>query len=210
MSRRVICISRILGAGGPEVGRRVAEELGFRHVDEEIVQRAAESQGVSSDELADVERRRTFVERMLDSMALAGGVEGYMVGVAGLATSPSSSQRSLRALIRQSIEETADDGDVVIVSHAASYALAGRPDVLRILVTASRDVRLQRAAADGSLDAKQAAKVVADDDAGRAAYLKQFYGVDAELPTHYDLALNSDSLPNDVIADLIVRAAAAD
>ena len=27
-----------------------------------------------------------------------------------------------------------------------------------------------------------------EDDAGRAAYLKEFYGVDNELPTHYDLA----------------------
>ncbi len=54
MARRVICISRILGAGGPEVGQAVADRLGYRHVDEEIVQRAAESQGLSVDELADV------------------------------------------------------------------------------------------------------------------------------------------------------------
>ena len=57
---------------------------------------------------------------------------------------------------------------------------------------------------------KQAAKAVTEDDAGRAAYLKQFYGVDSELPTHYDLALNSDSLSTGVIAQLIVRAALAD
>ena len=113
-------------------------------------------------------------------------------------------------MIRTSIEETADRGDVVIVAHAASYALAGRDDVLRVLVTASPETRQARAAADGSLDAKRAAKVVNQDDAGRAAYLKQFYGVDHELPTHYELALNSDSLSTTVMADLIVRAASAD
>ena len=118
--------------------------------------------------------------------------------------------QSLRALIRQSIVETADRGDVVIVSHAASYALAGRSDVLRVLVTASRETRLARAAAAGSLGEKQAAKAVTEDDAGRAAYLRQFYGVDHELPTHYDLALNSDSLSTGVIAQLIVSAALAD
>ena len=96
------------------------------------------------------------------------------------------------------------------MSHGASYALAGRHDVLRVLVTASRETRPGRAAAAGSLDARRAAKVVTDDDAGRAAYLRDFYGVDDELPTHYDLALNSGTLSTDVIAQLIVRAAVAD
>lgn len=212
MGRRVICITRILGAGGHEVGRQVAEELGYRHVDEEIVQQAAESQGLAVSELADVERRKTFMDRFLEGLAMSGGVEGYMVGVAGMAPTPmvGNDPKSLRSLIRQSIEETAERGDVVIVSHAASYALAGRADVLRVLVTASRDTRLQRAAEAGGIDAKAAAKVIAQDDAGRASYLKQFYGVEQELPTHYDLALNSDTLRPELLAELIVRAARAD
>ena len=212
MARRVVCISRILGAGGPEVGQLVADALGYVLVDEEIVQQAAASQGISVDELADVERRTTFMDRFLQSLAAGGGGDGYMLGIAALpppSTGPSD-RKSLRALIRTSIEETADRGDVVIVSHAASYALAGRDDVLRVLVTASRETRLARAAADGSLDAKRAAKVVTEDDAGRAAYLKQFYGVDHELPTHYELTLNSDSLSTTAMADLVVRAASAD
>lgn len=212
MARRVICISRILGAGGTEVGQMVADRLGYQHVDEEIVQHAAESQGLSVEELADVERRKTFMDRFLDNLAMAGGVEGYMIGVAGFAPTPmlGGGPKSLRELIRTSIEETADRGKVVIVSHAASYALAGRDDVLRALVTASHETRLARAAEDGSLSERAAAKVVADDDAGRASYLKQFYGVSTELPTHYDLALNSDALSSELIADLIVRAASAD
>ena len=50
---------------------------------------------------------------------------------------PQPDKNSLRALIRQSVNETADEGNVVIVSHAASYALADRGNVLRVLVTAS-------------------------------------------------------------------------
>jgi cytidylate kinase len=211
MARRVICISRILGAGGGDVGPMVADQLGYRFVDEEIVQQAAESQGVSVDELADVERRTTFIDRILHSLSLAGGADGYMVGIGGVLPSAGtgSDHKSLRALIQKSIHETAERGDVVIVSHAASYALAGRGDVLRVLVTAPPETRAARAAAAGSLDAKQAAKAVADDDAGRAAYLKRFYGVTTELPTHYDLALNSDSISTELIGELIVRAAAA-
>ena len=44
----------------------------------------------------------------------------------------------LRAYIREAIEETAGHGKAVIVAHAASHALAGRQDALRVLVTASR------------------------------------------------------------------------
>jgi len=41
MSYRVVCISRDVGAGGEDVGRAVASQLGFRYVDEEIVRRVA-------------------------------------------------------------------------------------------------------------------------------------------------------------------------
>lgn len=37
MSHRVVCVSRALGSGGEEVAHLVAEELGFRYVDEEII-----------------------------------------------------------------------------------------------------------------------------------------------------------------------------
>ena len=100
-------------------------------------------------------------------------------------------------------------GEVVIVSHAASHALAGNDDVLRVLVTASHDTRARRVAEAAELDDKKAAKLVADSDAQRAAYLKRFYGVGDELPTHYDMALNSDSLSIESMSALVVAAAGA-
>jgi len=211
MARRVVCISRIAGAGGEQVGRIVADSLGYRLVDEEILQQAAESSGVSVEELADVERRTKVIDGLLRNLAVAGGAAAVMTpGGAGAADlSSGTDPKSLRALIQKSIHETAARGDVVIVSHAASYALAGSDDVLRVLVTASPETRAGRAAQVAALDSKKAAKVVADSDANRAAYLKRFYNVGDELPTHYDLALNSDSLSIDVMSDLVVRAASA-
>jgi cytidylate kinase len=208
MTRQVICISRLLGAGGADVGRMVADSFGYRFVDEEIVQQAAESHGVSVEELADAERRTTVIDRLIRNLTLAGGAAGLMVSGAGTAdVSGGTDPKSLRALIQRSIHETAERGDVVIVSHAASYALAGRDDVLRVLVTASAETRVARAAREGSLDNKKAAKAVAESDAARADYLRRFYSVGDELPTHYDLALNSDSLSIELISDLVVRAA---
>lgn len=210
MPRRVVCISRFAGAGGEEVGRRVADALGYRLVDEEILQQAAESSGVSVEELADAERRTKVIDGLLRNLTVAGSTAAVMSpgGGAAIDYSGGTDPRSLRSLIQKSIAETAERGDVVIVSHAASYALTGSTDVLRVLVTASPQTRAERAAESQSIDGKKAAKMIAESDAARAAYVKRFYGVGDELSTHYDVVLNSDSLPIDVIGDLVVRAAA--
>ena len=46
MPRDVICISHETGAGGEEIGRLVADRLGFRYVDEDIVVSAAAWSGI--------------------------------------------------------------------------------------------------------------------------------------------------------------------
>ena len=42
MNYRVVCISRAAGAGGEQVGRLVAERLGFRYFDDEVIALASE------------------------------------------------------------------------------------------------------------------------------------------------------------------------
>ena len=79
----------------------------------------------------------------------------------------------------------------MIVSHAASFALDGRDDVLRVRITASSETR-QRQLEQTGVDPDEAARRVRDADKNMKAYLKHFYGVTHELPTDYDLVLNSD------------------
>jgi cytidylate kinase len=193
MRCRVVCISRTAGAGGENVGRRVAEGLGFTYVDEDIVRLAAERGHISPEDVADAERRKSTIRRLLEGMGKGEATETYGLAppVAGGAISDDVS-----ALIREAIEETAGQGEVVIVAHAASFALADRDDVLRVLVTASPETRAERY--QGS---------IRDSDAARADYLRRFHGVKAELPTHYDLVVNTDALSEERAADLVVRAA---
>jgi cytidylate kinase len=53
----------------------------------------------------------------------------------------------------------------------------------------------------------RAAKAVARGDAGHADYLKRFYDIDSELPTHYDIVIDTDRLDPEAAAELIVSAA---
>lgn len=201
MPAGVICISRTLGAGGPEAAGVVSQRLGFRYVDEEIVAQAAAKGKVDEELVADAEKRRTLARRLLDDLAWAGMTQTVPpLTAAALATGP------YRALIVDVIRETAERGEAVIVAHAASHALAGRPGLLRVLVTASDEVRARRLAAEGGVDAKGGMKLVRESDAARASYFKEFYGV-TELPAHYDLVVSTDVLSESEAAELIVTAA---
>src|SRR5205814_7096914 len=59
---------------------------------------------------------------------------------------------------------------------------------------ASPDTRAQRVSERAGIDVGKAKRVVSGADAGRRDYLKRFYDIDHELPTHYDLVLNTDAL----------------
>jgi cytidylate kinase len=203
----VVCISREQGAGAEETADRVANSLGYRLIDEEIVTRAALEAGVGRDVVEDVERRRRVVSKVIQTLGAAGiGGAGYTIpaGALGLGEPPSD---ELRAMILSVIEEEATAGNAVIVAHAASLALAPRDDVLRVLITASPQTRERRLADALGMDEKQAARTVKQSDAGRADYIKRFHKVGAELPTHYDLVINTDKLEPEHAARLIVHAA---
>jgi cytidylate kinase len=207
---RVVAISRATGAEGEQIGRLVAERLGFGYVDEEIITSAAEKHGFDPAVIADAERRKSLMSRVLEGLG-----EGGVTAIAGAPTwipddaSELARSYDLRTLIRETLAETGAAGDVVIVAHGASFALAGRDDLLRVLVTAPVDVRVQRVADAREVDPAEAAKEVKRSDAARADYLKRFYGVERETPTHYDLVVNTEVLGPKAASEIIARAAGA-
>ncbi|HTZ65279.1 MAG TPA: cytidylate kinase-like family protein [Solirubrobacteraceae bacterium] len=205
MAFATICISSEDGCAAHQAAELAANELGLRLIDEDIVTRAAVEAGVDRELVADVEQRKSKLVRLLEGLGSAGAGAGYVTAETLVPEQPPSDD--LRGLIKSVIEETAAAGDVMIVSHAASLALAGNEDVLRVLVTASTPIRRARLAASLSIDEDEAARVLKRSDAGRADYIKRFYGVDSEQPTHYDIVINTDKLSPQSTAQLIVAAA---
>lgn len=117
------------------------------------------------------------------------------------------SSSEIQALIREAIEQTAARGDVVITAHAASHALEPAERILRVFVTASPRTRAQRVSEQGDVDIAAAERIVRTADAGRRDYLKRFYEVAEELPTQYDLVVNTDGISVVEAAELVAHAA---
>jgi hypothetical protein len=206
MAYPVVCISTTDGAAGEEIAPLLAERLRFPLINEQVIARAAEQAGVGPHVVADVERRKSLVSRILEQIPATGmsAFGGYIPPMPD--TGPTDD--SLRDLIRSAIEEIAARGNVVIMAHAASHALASRQDTLRVFITASPEVRAERLEAAEQLDGKEAEKAIARGDTNRADYLKRFYRVSSEVPTHYDLVVNTDRITAEDAAELIARAAA--
>lgn len=217
MPAKVVCISRMDGALGEDVSTRVAERLGFQYVDEQVIERAARLAQVDPAVVAAVEKRQSLLRSVLGKLAMANDfVEpaALTAGVPWFAMSPDpartrTSPDDLRVLIQAAILEIAKNGSAVIAAHAASMTLANRTDVLRALVTASVETRARRLATDQGITEAAAAHLIADGDRNRQDYFRRFHDVAAELPTHYDVVVNTDVLAAEQAADVIVYAAGA-
>ena len=200
---RVVAISREHGAGGEQVGAIVAERLGFRYVDDEIVAQAAAKGNFSHVEVADAEKRRSFVLRLIEQIGRASTPAYSAPIVANQALT-----EQYQDLIREVVVETASQGSAVIVAHGASIALGDRDDVLRVLVVAPPKVRAERIAAEGGVGSEEASKIVKSSDADRRSYFKRFYDV-TEQPTHYDVVLNTGGLSFEQAAGVVASAASS-
>jgi Cytidylate kinase-like family len=185
----------------------VAVKLDVRYLDDEIIARAAAKGGVSPADVADAEQRKSLLSRVLSELgsghaAEAWAITGIAPPVAGAYSSP-----SLQGLIVDVVNEVAGQGHIVIAAHGASFALAGRRDVLRVHVAASPETRARRLAESSELTPKAAQKQIRESDASRADYLRRFYGIESELPTHYDVVVNTDTMSYEDVAQLVADAA---
>jgi len=214
MDVRVVCISRAIAAEGETIGEIVARRLGFRYLDDQIITRAARLAQVDPALLATAEQRQPLLRRLLDNLPSARGLAGALTAATGVPVEsfvgPAPVRvvsEEMRTLIRAAIHEVARAGEAVIVAHAASMALAGREGILRVLVTAPVEVRAGRLTATQRLSGAAAEAAVASSDLARRDYLKRFYAVTEELPTHYDLVINTEVLSAEEAAAAVIAAA---
>ena len=209
METRVVTIARQVGTLGEEIARLVSEELGFRMLDYRVVQEAAEEAGVSTETIAEAERRPSFFTRVLEALARnpAGPASGEWVEPLDLTNTPLLTSADYRDLVKQVVEDYATQGNVVLLGHGAQFVLAERPDVLRVLVTGSNGPRSRRIMTGMVCSQEQANEVMARADGERHKYFKEYFGADWLSPRLYDLTVNTDHLNPAQATSLIVAAA---
>jgi cytidylate kinase len=176
----IVAISETTGSLGNEIGRKVAERLGYRFADREIIAKAAEQFGAELSDLRHgTEGKPTFWERLTDS------------------------QHRYRAYVDSIILEMASGDDVVLTGMAAAIVLRQVPHALRARTNAPERTRADRVEQQQGLTREAALDLVRHTDHQRATRVKFLYRVNVDDHLLYDVVLNTERLTADEGARLI-------
>lgn len=208
MNTRVVAVARQVGVGGEEVAQAVARRLGFRYVDYQVIQSAAEEAGVSPETVSEAEHTPSLLTRILEALARNPSMPvAAWADPLPLASSPLFTSADFRKFVENVIRDLAEQGGCVIVGHAAQIILADRVDTLSVLITGSPEFRARRIMAGMGVDEKAALKVVERTDHERTEYFQRFYDAGWLTACTYDLCLNTDHVNPEQAAQLIESAA---
>ena len=98
----------------------------------------------------------------------------------------------------------ADMGSCVIAGRSGFFVFKDHPNVLNVLITASRSHRIERVMSKQGLSEKEAIAVIELIDKARENYIQRFAGVSRYDARNYDLVLNADGHTEEQLADLIL------
>jgi cytidylate kinase len=184
----IVTISHQMGAGGPEIGMAIAQRLGYRYVDHELIQDAVRRYGLVEEKLSHLdESKPTLFERF------------------------DAETRHYITILQTTLLEFAEADNAVIIGRGGQWLLRGIPHVLRVRVIAPFEQRVRSwvkrtAAMTGETpNQRAAADFVRRDDAEKAGRMRYLYEVDIGDPAIYDVVINTEKLPYDAAVDMLER-----
>jgi cytidylate kinase len=213
MPASVVALSVQTGSGGFALAHQLAEQLGFRYYDWEITSEAAARAGVQPTDVIAAERVPGFIERVMRRLGAASAVS--MDGTSVFADpSPavwtnaiaSLDSDSYRPVVERVVLELAEQGEAVIVGHAAQYTLRDNPGVLKVLIHGSEEARSRRLAMEQGTDLKKAVELIKQSDKDRSELLKRVYHFNWLDANMYDLSVNTDHLTVEYAAGVVAQA----
>ena len=198
MSKCIITLGREFCTGGYVVGQRVAEQLGIKMYDKELITLAAKESGLSEEAIAASEKQHTH--SLLYSLYTMGN------------DLPLGDQ----VFILQSriIKQLAEEGPCLIVGRCGDYVLRENPNVLRVFIHAPIEWRLEWAMNPNNnpwfcvKSEDEVLKEINKTDKKRAAYYNYYTQNRWGEAHNYDLTINA-ALGYDAAVKMILDAAAA-
>lgn len=201
MGYRVLTVSREFGSGGGRIAKSVAEMLGWKLLDGELIDAIAHTAHVDPNVVTRFDEHvESWLQRMnrqaMHSAALAGGVvEGK---------EKCFDADTMNELTRQIVEQAYDDSNCVIVGRGSQCILQRKPGAFHVFIYAPLKERVRRLHSRLAPGVNAERKAIAID-AERAKYMRQHFGEDWKNPHLYDLMVSSRD-DEDVTARLIVCA----
>jgi cytidylate kinase len=210
MAARVLTFAVQLGSDGFAIAKAVADKLGYRYLDNEIVAEAAARAGVSPETVASAERWPTFIERMLERLAMTTAVsEGVVPTPPANPAAMMLTSADYRHLIEQVVHSLAQQGQCVIVGHAGQAILEQTPQVFKVFIHGSKERRAQRLAQEENIDVAQALAQIKASDRQRSEFFKHVYNIDWIDSSTYDMTINTDDVDHETAIALILTGVAA-
>ena len=190
MENRIITISREVGSGGREIGRKLAEKLGIHCYDAELIQRIVEKSGYSAD----------YVKEKGEDAA-GGRLSMFLVD----RSMGPTHQDTLWKVQSQVITELADKESCVIVGRCADYILQARADCLTVFVHADFKKRLERIVKEYGEPEEKAEKWLKDKDKRRMSYYNYYTNKKWGQADNYHVCLDSGELGIDKCVDVLAQ-----
>jgi cytidylate kinase len=184
---RVVTVEREYGSRGGEFAHELADRLGWKLMDSELVCAAARKAGVTPELAA------KFDERLDPWYYRYGKVFWHDTAyqMTGLSEDQVFDSERMLSLIREEIMEAAKEGNCVLVGRGAACALACQPGCFHVFVYATSKAKREWFTQAFPKQAQQADQMLAASDKRRAAVIRKFYQQEWCSRGLYHMLLNS-------------------
>lgn len=196
----VITIGRQFGSGGRELGRKIADLLGIRYYDKELLSQAASDSGLSPEFVENNDER--FPRFISSAMSFSMGFNNMSWYQSPTSISGDSIYETQSDVIRQ----LASQGSCVIVGRSADYILRDHPTVVNIFVHAPAECCIDRIMERSDIDTRaKAEKLRQRTNKLRSNYYNFYTDKRWGDSTSYDLCFDTSLLSTDAIARIVAQ-----
>ncbi len=199
MGHKIYTIGREFGSMGQLIGEKLAERLGIKCYDKELLQQAAKESGFCEEifENHDEKPTNSFLYSLVMDTYSAGNYSA-----APFLDMPLNHKVFLAQF--DTIKNLAEKESCVIVGRCADYALANNPDVINVFVRAELEDRVKLVSKRMDITENKAKDLVLKNDKQRASYYNYYTSKKWGDTSSYDLTINTSKISVDNAVDLIL------
>jgi hypothetical protein len=183
-----ITIEREFGCGASEIASLVAGRLGWSLWDERLTQEIARLTESTPEVVEQREWRTDPVVFRVFQDFLRGAFEGGLPPTNRLHLLDA---RRIAAVSETAVKTALSSGPSVIVGRGSQFFLRNRKDVFHVFLYASRDQKISRLISKGETQDK-AIELVDTTDKARAAFVRQYLGLQWQEPHLYHAMFNTE------------------